>query len=165
MATGNLGIGYTQVLAKSVSHVTASKVANLGDRCLWKGDEYIYVYALTTCNIGNACVITGSTSYSVTISSVTDQENGFVGVVKHTAIPSGEYGWILQHGICPVIAGANTAISLTNQIYVVGTTSSDGNVAPITNHTAYSQMAFFPRPIGYCITSGTTERSATCLIY
>lgn len=165
MATGNNMTGFVPMLTESISFVTATPRYPIGARILHKGDQYVYVYAKTTCPSGFGCCVTGSTSYSVSISSVTDVDNGFLGVVQHASIPSAEYGWIIEKGRADVGAGANTALSLGNQVIMCGTTGTQGNMSRITLTTQYSNAAvFIPKALGYVSTSGTTDARAACWI-
>lgn len=169
MSTGNNTTGWVPVLVDSISMVTATPKYSIGDRVCYKGDEYVYVYAKTkTCPVGfGVCVgaNTATTSYSVTITASTDSDNGFIGIVKHVDIQKSEYGWVQTKGFCSIGAGANTALSIDNQVIMCGTTGTQGNMSRITDHTAYSQMAFTPRAVAKVITSGTTDATATCYLY
>lgn len=159
MATANLakGIGYTQVLVKGISHVTATPVHQDGDKVLYKGDEYTYVYAKTTCPVGYAVQLSAATGYSVTISNATDTGSA-MGVVKHVAIPSGEHGWVVTKGMAPTVGGNNTSIDLLDKVIMVGTTNT-GNMGRKTYHTAYSQLANEPTPFAVCVQAVETAGS------
>lgn len=169
MATGNKTTGWVPVLVDSISMVTATPKYSIGDRVMHKGDEYVYVYAKTaTCPVGYGVCVgsnTTTTSYSVTITCITDVDNKFIGVVKHEDIEASEYGWAQTKGLCQIIAGNNTALSVDNQVIMASTTGTEGNMTRITDHTVYSQLAYTPRPVAGVITSGATNASATCLLY
>lgn len=169
MATGNKTTGWVPVLVDSISMVTATPKYSIGDRVMHQGEEYVYVYAKTaTCPVGwGVCVgsNTTTTSYSVTITAITDVDNKFIGVVKHVDIEASEYGWVCTKGFVSIGAGANTALSVDNQVIMCGTTGTQGNMSRITDHTVYSQLAFNPRPVAGVITSGATDATATCYLY
>lgn len=100
------------VNVESVSSVTATPSVQLGSVRMEAGDSYIYVYntGSSTAGVGRGVIISACTGYSVTVSSVTNI-GGFFGVVKHTAIPTGSYGWVLTRGFTPVVAGATAIVS------------------------------------------------------
>jgi len=162
MATGNNSTGWVAALPKGISHVTAVPEFPIGSRVLCKGEEYVYVYAKTiTCPIGYGVVLSASTSYSVTVSSLTDQDDGFIGVVKHVEIPVLEYGWVLSKGFAPVMpAIADTGLYIGDRIQIVDYTAV-GNLARITSNTV--DVARIPR--GVVVASGITAASATAYMY
>lgn len=101
------------VREESVSQVTATPSVALGSRVIHKGEEYVYCY-----NAGGSSAaagkgvkfVTGASGYSVAVTSLTDVFNPCVGVVKHAAIGSGEYGWVLSKGFVSVsLVSASTA--------------------------------------------------------
>ena len=133
------GIGYVQVLVKGISHVTATPVASLGDRCIYDGNEYVYIQNVSsdlTAKQGYAVIARAKTDYSCVISADTNV-SPFVGVVQHVDIPVTEYGWVLARGFGYVRAGLNTSLEAGDQVVMVGTTNS-GNMARILQQTAYS---------------------------
>jgi len=92
------------VFFKGISNVTAVPDAELGTERIESGEKYVYVY---NCG-GTAAVRLGMSRpasaaaglYSAAVTSVSgDMPLGFV---KHVAIPSGEYGWILRKGLVQV---------------------------------------------------------------
>ena len=90
----------------SVSMVTASLGPNdpeVGARTREGDEEYVFVYntGSSTANIGHACVVSAVTGYSVTVSSTTSADF-CVGVVKHSGLATGEYGWIVTKGFVNV---------------------------------------------------------------
>ena len=140
-----MGIGYSQILTKSISHVSAVPVAGLGSRVLLDGDEYIYAYNGATslsAPVGYALVARAVTDYTGVISADTDV-SPFIGVVKHVAIPAGEYGWVLRRGFGPCGAGNNTGLAAGEHLVIVGT-SNTGNLGPRKAQTAYSQVVAPP---------------------
>jgi hypothetical protein len=161
MATGNLGVGYIQALPRSISMVTAVKEFDIGSRVIYKGEEYVYVYAKTvTCPVGWGVVLSASTSYSVTITTVTDQDDAFVGVVKHVDIEKEEYGWVLTKGFAPVNAAGNTAIYIADRVQIVAA-SDTGNMGRVTSNA--NDTARVVR--GVAVQSGITSNAATVYIY
>lgn len=101
------------LLDGTVSQVTATNSVSLGERALYKGEDYVYCYNAGGASIaqGNGVkLVTGCSGYSVAATSLTDVANPCVGVAKNVAIPSGEYGWIMQKGFTSVVmVSATTA--------------------------------------------------------
>lgn len=98
---------------ESVSAVTATPSVAVGQRRIHQGEEYVYCY-----NGGGSSAaagkgvkfITGASGYTIAVTSVTDSFNPCVGVVKHVAIGSAEYGWVLTRGFASVsLVSASTA--------------------------------------------------------
>lgn len=101
------------VCEESVSQVTATPSQRLGDRRFHAGEEYIYCY-----NSGGAAIakglgvkfITGASGYSIAGTSITDSFNPCVGVVKHSTMAAGDYGWVMVRGFASVsVVSASTA--------------------------------------------------------
>lgn len=92
--------------ATPLSHVTADsakKIALLGERVTYGAEEYVYVYnnGATDAAVGMAMVMSSLSGYSLTISSLSGYDFPMC-VVKHAAIPAGNYGWGLVRGITQV---------------------------------------------------------------
>lgn len=89
------------VLSEVISSVTATPSQNMGDRVIVAGEEYVYVKNEGGASIGQnllVCFVTGATGYSVAATGLTDVFNAAVGVVKHAAIPTSNYGWVMTKG-------------------------------------------------------------------
>ena len=157
-------IGYTQILTKSISHVTAVPVQSLGDRVIADGEEYIYCYAKTTCPVGYAVQVSASTGYSVTLSA-TALTNLPLGVVKHVDIPTSEYGWVCSRGHVPSVGGLNTTLDVLNHVIMVVTTNT-GNMGRVgLGATVYSQSAL-PVPFGIvCVACETAGSGGNADVY
>lgn len=100
------------VFFKSISMVTAVPDVELGTERVESGEVYRYVY---NCGGNTAAVRLGVSRpasaaaglYSVSVSSVSgDMPLGFV---KHVAIPSGEYGWVLKRGKVEVAVASSAS--------------------------------------------------------
>lgn len=96
-----------------ISAVTLTNSVLLGSVRMEGGEEYLYVY-----NDGGASMTvsylavpqSGSSGYSVTVTSVTGADVG-MGFVKHATFPTAAYGWILTKGYTTVLNGmASTAL-------------------------------------------------------
>lgn len=101
------------VMEESVSQVTATPSVELGSRRFVKGEEYVYCYnaggAQASVNLG-VKFITGASGYSIAQTSVTDVFNPCVGVVKHSTMAAGDYGWVMVKGFASVkLVSASTA--------------------------------------------------------
>lgn len=164
-ASKPVGIGYLQVLTKAISSVTATPEYDPGTRVQYQGDEYTYIHVKgTTAPVGYAVTLSASTGYSATISAATDVDKAF-GVVKHTDIPTGEYGWVVIRGFAPAIAGNNTGLALLDNVYMVGT-SNTGNISRITANTIYSQSnGAAAIPFGQCVQAAATAAAGTIYIF
>lgn len=161
-----MGIGYSQTLARGISHVSAVPAANLGDRVLLDGNEYIYIYNRSsdkTAKVGDAVMVSASTGYSCVISHTTAQSRP-VGVVQHVDIPVGEYGWVLKNGYGTVTAGLNTSLDANDEVILVATTNT-GNVSRKTLNSATSNEAFRITPFGHVVVATATAGAAKCMIY
>lgn len=133
------GIGYTQVLTRGISFVSAIPTNKLGDRVLFDGNEYVYVQNRSsdlTAKQGYAMVLSNNTDYSCIVSGTTNI-GAIVGVVQHVDIPVNEYGWILSKGIGYVSAGNNTGLAVNDMLVFVGTTNT-GNLSRLQQQTVYS---------------------------
>lgn len=101
------------VCEESVSAVTATPSQRLGDRRFYNGEEYVYCY---NSGGGQASTgkgvkfITGASGYSIAATSLTDVFNPCVGVVKHSTMAAGDYGWVMVKGFASVtVVSASTA--------------------------------------------------------
>lgn len=89
------------IFFKGISNVTATPDVELGTERVEDGEKFLYVY---NCGGSTAAVRSGMSRpasasagiYSGSVSSVSGDV--CLGFVKHVAIPSGEYGWILTRG-------------------------------------------------------------------
>jgi hypothetical protein len=120
----------------TVSFVTTSLGPNdpqVGDRCVVGNESYIFV-----CNIGSstlsqtkACVVSGVSGYSVTVSS-TSSSDVLVGVAKHADIATGSYGWVVTQGFTQVTMAATSGSVAAGGLLEL---SADGTFAPRSNTT------------------------------
>lgn len=99
---------------RGVSFVTASLVTSkdpeLGAKTTEGGNDYRWMYngGNSTINPGYGVVLqSGATGYTMTLSSVTSADL-VVGVVKHAAIATACYGWVLTKGFVNVQMGATS---------------------------------------------------------
>lgn len=139
-----------------ISHVTsdsAAKKAEVGDRVIYKGEEYVYIHnvmASTAMAVGELGVCSTLSGYSLTNATVLAADLPMT-VVKHAAIPSAGFGWGLVRGIAEALKIENTAA--TGVLLGVGS----GGVA-----ISYVVGSFATGPlIGQVMSSGT----GTCKAY
>ena len=161
-----MGIGYSQTLVRGISHVSAVPAANLGDRVLLDGNEYVYIYNRSsdlTAKVGDAVMVSGTTGWSCVISHTTAQATP-VGVVQHVDIPVGEYGWVLKNGFGTVTAGLNTSLDAHDAVILVATTNT-GNVSRKTLNSATSNEAFRIPQFGVVVVATGTAGAAKCKIF
>ena len=98
----------------SVSMVTATPGTNdpdVGTRTTADGNEYVFVYNTggSDINPGYAAIVSGATSaLSVTVSSTGSHHVG-VGIVKHSTLTTGTYGYVLAKGFCNFEASTTVA--------------------------------------------------------
>ncbi len=132
------------VFFESVSIVTATPSVQLGAERMEAGEKYLYVYntGSSTAGAGRGVILSAVTGYSVTVSSITNT-GGFIGVVKHSDIPTGSYGWILTRGFTKIIAVADSGI-VSGAVLGVGIDGGFTDV-PVTNVAAL--------PLGFCVTA------------
>jgi hypothetical protein len=142
----------------SVSMVTATRGPNDPEvgTVIEEGDEkYIFVYngGGSTIGVGCGATVSGVTGYSVTVSSLTHADVP-VGVCKHVAIPTLNYGWLMQRGFSTFQAGSAvaTAAGLT--------LGADGTWQAQLATTAYSQVVLpvvYGKAMGSAASSGTGD--------
>ena len=153
--------GYQDIFFEGVSAVTATKTAglNLGTVRFEGGRKYQYVYNAGTTQIstGDGAIITATTGFSVTVSSVTSVTPCF-GVCREATITTGTYGWLVKEGYCNVNAAAADSMAVGDNL-VLGT---DGVHQAVTGATGYMTNRH-----GYCVqgtaTAGTGYAYISCL--
>jgi len=127
--------GNEPVRFAGVSMVTASLGTNdpeVGARTIHNGEEYVFVYntGSSTANIGHCCIVSAVSGYSVTVSSVTNVDFA-IGVVKHSGLATGEYGWLMTRGFMEIEMSPNNSCT-TAQMLNLG---PDGGFAQVSNTT------------------------------
>ena len=161
-----MGIGHVQVLNKGISFVTAVQAHNLGDRVMYGGDEYIYMYNknTATAKAGYAVYLSAATSYSFMMQSATTDVDVACGIIKHVDIPYQEYGWVLVKGICDVVAGLNTGLAQGDKLIMVSTTNT-GNISRKTQNTYFSNIVGEPNPFGVMLQVAATAAAGAAQIW
>lgn len=123
-----------------VSMVTATPGSNdpeVGTVITEGDEEYIFVYNTgnSQISVGQGAVVSAVTGYSVTVSS-TSQVDLPVGVVKHSTLTTGTYGFLLTKGFGKYAVTANGPIVAAGDGLTLG---ADGYWATKLVTTAYSQ--------------------------
>ena len=107
------------IIEESVSATTLSPSVDLGQRRVWKGEEYVYCYngggSSLMANYG-AVIQTTASGYTIAGTGITDSPMRCVGAVKHATIVTAAYGWVMTKGFLnlytanSVLAAGNVAI-------------------------------------------------------
>ena len=130
------GIGPTTL--EGVSSVTATNSVALGTLKYDGGSLYQYVYNAasdSSVDKGYACILTGTTGYSVTVSAITDPWCRPFGVCANKTATTGTYFWALRRGYATLIASAK-AITAGVAVFV----GKDGTAMPNSAVTLTSGM-------------------------
>lgn len=125
----------------SVSMVTSSLGPNdpkVGDVTRTGDEVYRFVYNVgsSTAGVSYGVVCSAVSGYSVTVSSTTSVDF-LVGVVKHAAIPTGSYGWVMTQGWTQVEMEADNSAA-AGQLLAL---AADGEFALKSNSTGYPTPA------------------------
>lgn len=154
--------GSEVVYGESVSNVTLTNSVSLGmERQDDAGNKYIYVYNAGNSVIGQglAAIISGSSGYSVTVSSVTAYDGFPLGIARNATIPTASYGWLMYRGFSGFTAQANDSFVTGDPICL----ANDGKMANKTQATGYIAAS----TIGKCIlsTASGTSNAGTIAAY
>jgi hypothetical protein len=126
-----MGSGLREVFGESVSAVTATAPADLSPGTIRyeDGERYLYVYNGGGQQIlpGYAVRQSGSSGYTVTVTS-TAALSIPIGVVKHSTLAVGSYGWVLKNGTGKFVAATNDSFAIGNGL-VLGADGTFGNPA------------------------------------
>lgn len=127
-----------QVFFESVSAVTATPDVEVGAERKVGDETYRYVY-----NAGNSqinptygCIVSAVSGYSVTLSSTTSVDF-LVGVVVHSTLTTGTYGWVCTQGFVTVEMEADNSCA-AGQLLAL---AADGEFALKSNSTGYPTPA------------------------
>jgi hypothetical protein len=120
------------VFTESVSAVTATPSVQLGTERQVGDELYRYVYNVgsSTAGVGYGVTVSATTGWSCTVSTTTSADI-VIGVVKHVAIPTGSYGWVMTKGFAKVVMGADNSAAAG----VMLTVGTDGTFAHATQTT------------------------------
>ena len=147
-----------------VSGVTATIGGGIevGTRLEYGGRDYVYVYngGNSQALPGHGVTVSATSGYTVTISS-TSMTDVFVGVVHHSTIPTGYYGWVVARGNVKVRAAANSGLA-AGDILNAGGDGVHVNNSVVTNIVA----PFLHGKVTVATASaGVGEAIVSCLYY
>ena len=113
--------GIAPIIFESVSQTTATNSVDLGTEVTVDGRKYTYVYNAgnSQISVGYGATVSGTSGYSVTVSSTTNLD-ALVGVCYHATIATGYYGWLLTRGAGKVKAPASTALVAGDILFAGG---------------------------------------------
>jgi hypothetical protein len=111
--------GFQQAYMESVSNVTATNSVELGSIRFHDGEYYEYVYAAKELPVGYGAVKTGTSGHTCIATGSVSGEY-CAGAVKHAAISSGSYGWLLVRGVVDVKNGRAGTAPVVNQTARLG---------------------------------------------
>jgi hypothetical protein len=156
------GIGPTNL--ESVSAVTATATVVLGTIRYEGGAKYQYVYNAGGAQISqrNICILSATTGYSVTVSSLSGADNVAAkpfGVCAHATATTATYFWAMRRGFCTLISSGSTAI-LAGYPIIPG---ADGSSDAATGGTGMTSMcAVFGKAMTATTTAGSFAAYVTC---
>jgi len=132
--------GYKDGFFESVSAVTATPSEELGSVRVSNGRVYQYVYngGGEQISQNQICVVSASTGYTVTVSSVTSPNSYAYGVVREATLTTATYGWVVKQGSVDLYNAGNTAIVAGYQI----TADADGTVTASSGGTGSTGIKF-----------------------
>lgn len=153
--------GVAPVAFGTPSMVTATLGVNdpeLGTRCHWQGAEYVFVYnaGTTQISIHQGAIVTGTSGYSVTVSSVTLTDE-LAGVCTHATMATGTYGWLQTKGWAIVAMGANNSAAVGERL-CLGTDGNFGRVGSANTDTVLAGS------VGKVMSAVASGGSAGCWI-
>lgn len=146
--------GSEVVYNEGVSSVTATATVALGmERRDDSGNRYIYCFNAGNSQIsqGLAAIISGTSGYSVTVSSVVGTDGLAVGIARNATLTTATFGWLMYRGFSGFTAQANDSFT-TGDAIALGT---DGKMAMHSNATGFSAAV----TIGKCILSTASATS------
>ncbi len=132
--------GAAPLLFGTPSMVTATLGANdgeIGTRATYGGSEWVLFFNSggQTISQYKGAVVTATTGYSCTVSSVTNVDVCF-GVCQNADIPTLNYGWLLTRGFGRVIMGADNSAAVAERIQL-GTDGVFARAVTAVTDTAY----------------------------
>jgi hypothetical protein len=155
----NNGIG--PIRFESVSNVTATPSVSLGEIAFYEGEYYEYVYAVKELPVGYGAVYSGTSGHSCVATGVVSGEF-CAGFVKHAAISSGSYGWLLKKGVVDAKNGRASTAPVINDLTYLG---ADG--AFVTDVKVVTSAIDHGHIIGKVLSAGASggTGSSLSLIY
>lgn len=99
------------------------------------GNLYVYVYNAGNSQIsqGQGAVLSGTSGYSVTVSSTTSIDY-MMGICRNATMATAAYGWLMYRGFSGFSAGANDSFS-TGDVLAVAVGGNFSNKSSATGFT------------------------------
>lgn len=146
---------------ESVSNVTSTNSVDLGTRATYAGRQYCYVYNAgnSQISVGQGAIMTASSGYSVTVSSVTGLDI-FVGVCHHATIATAQYGWLVTHGHTKIKTPAGSICTNGDLLFAGGDGVFSPN--PLTG-TASAGIYIMGKCVAATASAGIGEGFVNCL--
>lgn len=137
----------------TVSMVTLTLGVNdpeIGTVCREGDEQYIFVFnsGNSVINPGNCATVSGTTNYSVTVSTVVDTDM-IIGVCKHATFATSAFGWLMQRGFTAINASAAIAINPGDKVYP----ATNGFFTNVVVSAATTGYGF---PVGKCVASAAS---------
>ncbi len=110
----------------------------IGTRMTWNGSEWVFFYNAggSTISQYKGAVVTATTGYSCTVSSVTNVDACF-GVCQNADIPTLAYGWLMTRGFGRIIMGADNSAAVAERVGL-GTDGVFARAVTAVTDTAYN---------------------------
>jgi hypothetical protein len=147
------------VIFESVSNVTATNSVELGTRVTTGGRTYCYVYngGGSQISVGEGCTVTGTSGYTVTVSSVT-MVDMFAGFCYNATITTGSYGWVVVRGHTKVKTPAGSICTQGDLLIAGGDGRVGVNTWTVTTTTA-------PLIVGKCVLATASAGIGEAFVY
>lgn len=126
MGFNNPGIGYFLPISSTTNSLGPND-PELGTKITKNGEDYVLAYNVgsSTAGMNKAVILSASTGYSFTVSSLTHAGYAF-GVVKHADIATGYYGWVLVRGYADIKNGMVSTAFAAGDVFEL---AADGGIA------------------------------------
>ena len=154
------------VETESVSNVTSTNSVDVGTVRYYNGEEYVYVYnnGAQSALVGNIMVLSFNSGYSLTASSTTGYDIA-MGVVKHAAIGTGQFGWIITRGFTKVV-NAMQSTAMTAGDPLVPAAGGGAQNLNVSTTALCGQVGLIGVPaFGYVVSGCPSGASANSLVW
>lgn len=134
--------GYKEISNVPVSQICATAQAQLGDRIIRGGVEYVYVYNAGNSQISKTfgAVCSGVSGYSVTVSSTAGDVAA--GYAANATFATADYGWLAVRGFVNIEATANTGLTAGDSVILgvdgVSTAYDAASTSPINGKMQFT---------------------------
>jgi len=145
------------VCFESVSNVTATPSVQLGEERMYLGEKYVYVFAAKELPVGYGAVKTGTSGFTCVATGSVSGEF-CAGFVKHAAISSGSYGWLLTKGVVDAKNGRASTAPVINEVAYLG---ADG--AFVTDTMVVTSAINTGHQIGKILSAGASGGTGASL--